>query len=235
MQLKIQRSQRAGGVLANTVLFCLDIRADYSEEERSNINKYKLGGQVIYNSLAAKRHLDNAGAHLDRAGVPGFSGMAGGLARGVASLAMAKMSLNVTIASLGRGHHIECKDLQELLEGEDTLRNACKDLTRFLQVAETFDGSEVVVEYQNGEEQVHIIQHATPLLIESSATTVETASSQPYSDYGTSSSPFMENIGRNLGNVISGIETKLNVSNGTAKRILAGGTLVVLFILYEIF
>jgi hypothetical protein len=194
-----------------------------------------LGGQVIYNSLAAKRHLDNAGAHLDRAGVPGFSGMAGGLARGVASLAMAKMSLNVTIASLGRGHHIECKDLQELLEGEDTLRNACKDLTRFLQVAETFDGSEVVVEYQNGEEQVHIIQHATPLLIDSSATTIDVDSSSQRSDYGSPSSPFMENIGRTLGNVVHWIEAKFNVSNDVAKLIFAGGVLVVLFILYEIF
>ena len=46
MQLKLQRSQRMGGVLAGTVVFCLDVRADYTADERDNINKYKLGGQV---------------------------------------------------------------------------------------------------------------------------------------------------------------------------------------------
>ncbi len=158
MQLKIQRSQRMGGVFAGTVVFCLDVRADYSAEERDNINKYKLGGEVIYNSQAARKHLEQAGTHLDRAQSRDLKEQFGGLARGAFSLALAKMSLNISIASLGRGHHIECKDLNELLEAEDTVRDACKNVTRFLQVAETFDGSEVVVEYENGEERVHIAQ-----------------------------------------------------------------------------
>ena len=80
------------------------------------------------------------------------------------SMALAKMQLNISIASLGRGHHIECKDLEELLESEDTIRTACKNLTRYLEVASTFDGSEVVVEYVNGEEKVHVAQSAPPLL-----------------------------------------------------------------------
>jgi len=164
MQLKIQRSQRTGGVLANTVLFCLDIRADYSPEERNDINKYKLGGQVIYNSQAARRHMEKADAHLGRVDSDSLKEKAAGLARGAFSAAMAKMSLNVSIASLGRGHHIECKDLQELLEAEDTLRTACKDVTRYLEAAATFNGSETVIEYSKGEEIVHVTQGAPPLL-----------------------------------------------------------------------
>jgi hypothetical protein len=77
---------------------------------------------------------------------------------------MAKMRLNISIASLGRGHHIECKDLEELLEAEDTVRTACKNVTRFLEVAGTFNGSEVVIDYENGEERVHITQEAIPLV-----------------------------------------------------------------------
>ncbi|HEY2032897.1 MAG TPA: hypothetical protein VGH02_04355 [Rhizomicrobium sp.] len=46
MQLKLQRSQRRG--MTGKVLFCLDIRADYSPEERTNINRYAIGGEVIY-------------------------------------------------------------------------------------------------------------------------------------------------------------------------------------------
>jgi hypothetical protein len=164
MQLRIQRSQRAGGLLGNTVFFCLDVRADYSPEEQSNVRKYKLGGEVIYNSQAARRHLDSAGAQLDRAQAGGIGERASGLARGALSLAMAKMRLNISIASLGRGHHIECKDLEELLEAEDTVRTACKGVTRFLEVAGTFNGSEVVIDYENGEERVHITQDAIPLL-----------------------------------------------------------------------
>jgi hypothetical protein len=164
MQLKIQRAQRMGGVMGSTVVFCLDVRAEYNAEETQNIGRYKIGGQVIYNSQAARRHLENSSAHLDRVSNDSLREKATGLARGTFSLAMAKMQLNITIASLGKGHHVECKDLEELIETEDTVRSACKGITRFLQVAETFDGSEVVVEYVNGEENVHITQNAPPLL-----------------------------------------------------------------------
>jgi hypothetical protein len=164
MQLKIQRSQRAS--ITSKIIFCLDVRADYTPEEQSNIQKYRLGGQAIYNSRAAKKHLENADANFasgaDRGG--GLASQTAGLAKGALSFALAKMQLNVTIASLGKGHHIECKDLKELLEAEDTLRGACKELTRYLEVAATFDGSELVVEYERGEEKVRIDQHVPPLL-----------------------------------------------------------------------
>lgn len=162
MQLKIQRSQRTSTFGA--VVFCLDVRADYSAEERENVRKYRLGSEVIYSSERAKRHLERAGAHLDRTQVGGVGERAAGLARGVASLAMARMSLNVSVASLAKGHHIECKDLEELLSAEDTLRDACKNVTRYLEAATTFNGSEVVIEYDRGEERVHVAQNAPPLI-----------------------------------------------------------------------
>ena len=164
MQLKIQRSQRTGGVVGNTVFFCLDVRADYSPDEKININKYKLGGQVIYNSQSARKHLENMGQHLDRVDSDRLRDKAAGIARGAFSMAMAKISLNISIASLGRGQHIECKDLEELLEAEDTVRTACKNVTRYLEAAATFDGSETVIEYDKGEERIHITQSAPPLL-----------------------------------------------------------------------
>ena len=164
MQLKIQRSQRTGGLVSNTVFFCLDVRGDYSPEERGNIAKYKLGPQAIYNSRTAQKHLDNAGTQLERSKQGGNRELWAGLARGAVSLAMAKMALNITIASLGKGHHIECKDLEELLEAEDTVRTACKNVTRYLEIADTFNGSETVIEYEKGEEKVHVTQGATPLL-----------------------------------------------------------------------
>ena len=110
-----------------------------------------------------KKHLDSVNANLERSHANSVGDQFAGIARGAFSLALAKMSLNITIASLGRGHHIECKDLDELLEAEDTVRTACKNVTRYLDVAATFDGSEMVVEYEGGEERVHVAQSAAPL------------------------------------------------------------------------
>lgn len=157
MQLKFQRSQRAGGILGNTIIFCLDARAEYSPAETANIAKYKLGGQVVYNSQAARRHLENLDRHLDRADGDLMRDKAAGLARGVASLALAKMSLNISIASLGRGHHIECKDLPELLEAEKALIEACRGLKQYLDAAATFNGSVILVDFDDGE-KVHLSQ-----------------------------------------------------------------------------
>jgi hypothetical protein len=162
MHLKIQRSQRSS--FTNTIIFCLDIRADYTAEEQSNIQKYKLGAESIYNSRAAQKHLEAASGHLDQTQAGSTGQRLGGLMKGVASMALAKMQLSVTIASLAKGHHIECKDMEELLEAEDTLRTACKNLTRYLEVANTFNGSEIVVSYENGEEKVQVTENAPPLI-----------------------------------------------------------------------
>ena len=164
MQLKIQRSQRTGGLTGSTVFFSLDVRADYSPEEQENIRRYKLGSQAIYNSRAAKKHLEGVNANLERSHSSSVGEQFAGIARGAFSLALAKMSLNITIASLGRGHHIECKDLDELLEAEDEVRGACKHLTRYLDTAATFDGGETVIEYEGGEERVHVAENAPPLI-----------------------------------------------------------------------
>jgi hypothetical protein len=189
MQLKIQRSQRLGGALGNTVFFCLDVRADYSPEEQSNVAKYKLGSQVIYNSQAARKHLENMGAQLDRVDNYSMKEKAAGLGRGALSLALAKMHLSINIASLCRGHHIECKDLDELIEAEDTIRSACKGLTRYFEIAATFDGSETLIDYVQGEEQLHVIPNAPALLEYTPETTTTMDRTEP-----SGPNPFLELI-----------------------------------------
>lgn len=196
MQMKIQRSQRMRGVVGNTVFFCLDVRADYSSEERDNVRKYKLGPQIVYSSRAARKHLDRASDQFDGTQTRELKGQFASLARGAFSLALAKMSLNISIASLERGHHIECKDLDELLEAEDALREACKNVTRYLEIAATFDGSEVVIEYEKGEERVHITEHAPPLL-----------SYQDAIDAGPSNN-LIENPSPSLGTELPGLQAR---------------------------
>ena len=64
MQLKIQRSQRQGGVVSKSVVFCVDARIFLSAEEQANVSKYKLGGTVIYNSQASRPHIISAAYSL---------------------------------------------------------------------------------------------------------------------------------------------------------------------------
>jgi len=136
MQIKITRSQRKGGIMGGKIIFMLDMRAEYTEKERETINKYNLGGEVIYNSADAQKHLEDAGNKLADGKILG----------GFVSVAMARMKLNITILSLKEGVHIECKDLAELLEAEKTVREACQNLVGYLSVAQSFDGRVDVVE-----------------------------------------------------------------------------------------
>jgi hypothetical protein len=78
-----------------------------------------------------------------------FSGGGGLLstARGFASVAMAAMSLQITIDSLTSGHHIECKTMDELLGADSALREGCENLRTYLDVAATFDGREEIVQF----------------------------------------------------------------------------------------
>jgi hypothetical protein len=144
MQLKLRRSQRDGGLVAKNVIFCLDARAELTHFERDNLARYKLYDQVIYNSDAAKRQLDKSVAATSE-------GTATGLLRGVVHLALTALRLNITIRSLERGHHIECKSMDELLAAEEAILEACRSLKVYLDVAATFDGSEVLVDFATGE------------------------------------------------------------------------------------
>lgn len=138
MQLLLRRSQRAGG-LTGTMIFCLDARVQFTAREKQDIQRYKLGGQVIYNSEASKRALAKSEAAGD--------GSALGSVKGLAFAALAAMKLNISINSLERGQHVECKSLDELLGAEEAVMTACQNLRGYLDTAATFDGQEVVFDF----------------------------------------------------------------------------------------
>jgi len=147
MQLKLRRSQRSGGVVSSKVYFALDARADLSPEEKGLVSKYGLGKLVVYDSQARKKHQEAAYSHFDEGSVSSAGRAWWKNARGLASAAMMAFSLHVTVESLMKGHHIECKDLDELLGAEAAILNACKTLRAYLDTAQTFDGREEVLEF----------------------------------------------------------------------------------------
>ena len=130
MQLKVQHSQRKG---MTKTIFCLDVRAEYTPDEKDNINKHNLGGEVVYSSKEAQTQLQN----LQNAQTAGGA---------ILSRVLLGMNLNITIASLQKGHHIECKDLGELIDAENSVVQACKNVKGWLEVAKSFDGSEAVID-----------------------------------------------------------------------------------------
>ena len=138
MQLVLRRSQKTTGLMTKSILFCLDARVDLSPEESSNVKRYGLASQVLYSSATAK-------AHLDKAREQATDGARGFLSSTV-SFAMAKMSLIITVSSLTAGHHIECKDLDELLGAEEAIKSACDNIRAYLEIASTFDGREIVLD-----------------------------------------------------------------------------------------
>lgn len=147
MQLKLKRSQRAGGMLGGKVIFVLDARADLSADEEPLIQKYKLGSLIIYDSDARKKHAEAGYGHFDEAANSSVGRSLWKNARGLASAAMMALSLRVTVDGLMSGQHIECKDLDELLGAEAAILDACKSLKGYLETALTFDGREEVVDF----------------------------------------------------------------------------------------
>ncbi|MEZ5972584.1 MAG: hypothetical protein R3C31_12300 [Hyphomonadaceae bacterium] len=131
MQLKVRRNQRSG-MLGGKVVFTLDVMADLTAEERALVERYKLWGEVVYSSEAAN---DNAAR------------MHGGSVKALGAVLVDKVLKRFfTVKHLVSGEHIECKDLAELLGAEEQVRIACANLKKYLEVAQTFDGREEVVE-----------------------------------------------------------------------------------------
>jgi hypothetical protein len=153
MQLKIQRSQRDTGLISKTAIFCLDARAEFTVQEQDSISRYKLGGEVIYNSEASRRLLEKSERQQD--------GSTRGALKSLVSIGLAAMRLNITISSLARGQHIECKSLEELRGAEGALMDACTNLKDYLDTAATFDGRTVLISF-DGEDGPHVIAQSTP-------------------------------------------------------------------------
>ena len=134
MQLKVTRSQQKKGMMSKSVVFLLTARLQLTEEEKFAVDEYKLGDVVIYNSEQSQKHID---------GYQSSSSALGGLAR----IAMAKMSLNLTINNLTTGKTVECSTLDEVIAAEESIKEACENVKAYIGVAQTFDGREESFEF----------------------------------------------------------------------------------------
>jgi hypothetical protein len=142
--LKLKRSQRDG--LFGKVIFILDARMELSPDDAAKVSKYKLGSRVVYESSARQRHAEAAKAHAEGTRGASASRTMLGVGLTLAKAAQAALSLRITIDSLSKGVHVECKSLEEMTEAENAIVEAAKNLKGYLAAASGFDGKEEVFE-----------------------------------------------------------------------------------------
>ena len=156
--LKLKRSQRSG--FTGKVIFVLDARIELSPEEMELIRKYRLGDDVVYESAARKERKEATLTHLQMSAAPktsirdstGAQMLGVGktfyrLTRAGVSATAAALSLRITISSLIASVHVECKSMGELMEAETAIIEAARSVRDYLDLAETFDGREEILEF----------------------------------------------------------------------------------------
>lgn len=123
MKLLLRRDQKSG--LIGKVTFTLAVRAELTDEEKSNIKKYKLGDTMLYERDKI----------IERG-----SGLLGLASR----LAFKMMNISVSVNDLSDGKKIDCKDIVEMLAVEDQIKEAAQTFKSVLEAAATFGGEEVI-------------------------------------------------------------------------------------------
>ena len=125
MKLLLRRDQQTSGVIRSTITFSLGVRAEISDEELRNIQKYKLGDSVLY----------SRGELVDKG-----SGLLGLASR----LAFKAMNISVSVNDLVSGKRVDCKDILEMLAVEEQIKEAAMTFKQVLDAAAHFGGEEVV-------------------------------------------------------------------------------------------
>lgn len=125
MKLLLRRNQKAGMLGMGKISFVLDVRAELTDDEKSNVKKYKLGDTMLYE----RDKLADRGS--------GLLGLA-------SRLAFKMINITVSVDDLSGGKQIECKDIVEMLAVEDQIREAAQTFKNVLAAAASFGGEEVV-------------------------------------------------------------------------------------------
>ncbi len=117
MKLILQKDQK-GGFGKNT--YILEAKAELTAEEQKNVDKYKVGKTLLYTNLA------------DRG-----SGVLGAVSRKLTGT-------EITIDDLVRGKKIELKDIYEIIDLEDQVKEACQQFKLVLETMASFGGDEII-------------------------------------------------------------------------------------------
>jgi len=128
MKLRLNKSQRSSGVMSKKVVFSLGAQVDLTAQEADYVKKYKMGSAVLYNKDRVNPEMNDY-----------KSGK--GIMRNLSAIAM---NINLTVDDLVTGRTIECKDINEIIDAEVTVKSACKGLKNLLEACAGFEGEEII-------------------------------------------------------------------------------------------
>ena len=118
MKLVLIRDQSKS--LTGKAKFSVTAKVEVTDEEKSNIAKYKMGEMLLYTNME------------DRG-----SGILGALSR-------AAMEVKFSINDLINGKKIECKDIMEMLALEEIIVDTSKTFKQVLEASATFGGETAI-------------------------------------------------------------------------------------------
>ena len=117
MKLVLQKNQRSG---LTKPVYILEAKAELTDEELNNVKKYKVGKVFLYTNL------------IDRG-----SGLAGLISRKLTGI-------EITVNDLVKGKKIEVKDFFQMIDMEEQIKDASKNLKIVLDAMAGFGGDEII-------------------------------------------------------------------------------------------
>jgi len=121
MKLVIVRNQESKGMLSKKVHFSITATVELTEQEKEDVEKYKLGNTILYSNME------------DRG-----SGVLGAISR-------VAMEVIFTVNNMTVGKKIESDNIIEILALEDIIIEAARGFKNILEASANF-GNETVIE-----------------------------------------------------------------------------------------
>lgn len=128
MKLLIRRNQKSGPITGR-VAFTIDVRAKLSPETAALVKKYRMGKETLF----YKEKVDLSSFWL-----------LGPFQQILRIIAAHIWNIKITVNDLMHGKHMECKDIREMLDAEEQIREASATFKMILDRAAHFGGEEVV-------------------------------------------------------------------------------------------
>ena len=128
MKLLVRRDQKSA-IVTRKVTFTLDVRVELSPEMQALVKKYKMGKEILF----YKEKVDLSDYWL-----------LGPFRQLIKAIAARIWNIKITSNDLVKGKHIECKDIIEMLDAEDQIKEACAVFKNILESAAHFGGEEVI-------------------------------------------------------------------------------------------
>lgn len=126
------------------IVFTLTIRAELEGEEKTHIEKYKLGNTMLYVRSTFKHGEKHKNDPARDAGDNLLLSLGKSFWELIRKLIFKARNLTVSVDDLSKGKLIECKNIVEMLLVEEELKEASRTFKAILTAAASFGGEEVL-------------------------------------------------------------------------------------------